>query len=74
MLLKTNNTAKGFLQRIDPSFRKYSFAIYGVYGDEGDLEIRGAWLWRGTEIPLEFTDHPSFEFHTFNRIDPKNEE
>lgn len=45
---------KGFLQRIDPHFKKYSFAIWGVYGDEGNYEIRGAWLWRGTEIPLEF--------------------
>ena len=45
---------KGFLQRIDPHFKKQSFAIWGVYGDEGKYEIRGAWLWRGVEIPSEF--------------------
>lgn len=50
VLIKTNNTMNGFLQRSDPHFRKYAFAIHGVYGDEPDLETRGAWLWRGTEI------------------------
>ena len=50
VLIKTNNTMNGFLQRSDPHFRKYAFAIHGVYGDEPDLEIRGAWLWRGTEV------------------------
>jgi elongation factor 1-gamma len=54
MLLKTTNTMKGFVQRIDPHFRKHSFALWGVYGDEGNLEIQGVWLWRGTEIPFEF--------------------
>jgi hypothetical protein len=28
--------------------------MWGVYGDEGNFEISGAWLWRGVEIPLEF--------------------
>lgn len=60
---------KGFLQRIDPHFKKYCFAIHGVYGDEPNLEIRGAWLWRGKDIPEIIRDHPSFEFHKFNKID-----
>jgi elongation factor 1-gamma len=42
---------KGFLQRIDPHFKKYCFAIHGVYGEEPNLQIRGAWMWRGVEIP-----------------------
>lgn len=41
-----------------------------MYGDEPNLEIRGAWLWRGTEVPQEMKDHPSFELHKFNRLDP----
>ena len=36
----TNNLMNGFLQRLD-HFRKYCYAIYGVYGDEPNLEIRG---------------------------------
>lgn len=42
---------RGFLQRMDPHFRKWAFGVHGVYGEEPDLQIRGAWLWRGLEIP-----------------------
>ena len=55
-LLKTTNTMKGFLQRTDPHFRKHSFAIWGVYGDDKAYEIQGAWLWRGVEVPFEFVN------------------
>jgi elongation factor 1-gamma len=41
----------GFLQRMDPHFKKHCFAIHGIYGEEPNLEIRGAWIWRGAEIP-----------------------
>ena len=51
MLLITNNMKRGFLQRMDPHFRKWAFGVHGVYGEEPDLQIRGAWLWRGLEIP-----------------------
>lgn len=68
VLIKTNNTMNGFLQRSDPHFRKYAFAIHGVYGDEPNLEIRGAWLWRGTEVPQELIDHPSYELHKFIKL------
>lgn len=73
MLLKTSNTCKGFLQRTDPHFRKWAFGLNGVYGDEPDLEIRGAWLWRGTDIPAEMKDHASYEYHQFVKIDKNNE-
>jgi len=46
-------------------FRKYAFAVHGVYGEEPQLEIRGAWLWRGNEIPNEIKELDTFEFHTF---------
>ena len=46
----TNNLMNGFLQRLD-DFRKYAFAIHGVYGDEPNLDIKGVWLWRGVGIP-----------------------
>jgi hypothetical protein len=32
-------------------FRKYVFGTYGVYGEEGNYEVEGVWVWRGTEIP-----------------------
>ena len=36
----TNNLMNGFLQRLE-TFRKYAFAVHGVYGEEPSLEIRG---------------------------------
>jgi len=50
ILYLTNNLKNGFLQRLD-HFRKYAFGVHGVYGEEPNLEIRGLWVWRGTEAP-----------------------
>lgn len=74
MLIKTNNTMKGFLQRLEVNFRRYSFAIWGVFGTVPDLEIRGAWLWRGTDIPEEMKEHPSSEYHKFIKLNPDSAE
>ncbi|CAD8065845.1 unnamed protein product [Paramecium primaurelia] len=74
-LILTNNLMKGFInQRLDQNFRKYSFAIHGVYGDEPNLEIRGAWIWRGIEVPQEWKDHVAYDYHVFRRIDLNNEQ
>jgi hypothetical protein len=43
----TANLKNGFLRNID-HFRKYAFAGVGVYGTDGNFEIQGVWLWRGT--------------------------
>jgi len=45
-----------------------------VYGEEPNLEIRGVWLWRGTEIPNEIKELDSFEYHTWDRLDVNNAE
>ena len=54
----------GFIRNLD-HFRKYAFAGYGVYGVPGCYDIKGAWMWRGTEIPGEWKEHQSFEYHNF---------
>jgi len=69
----TSNLMNGFLQRLE-SFRKYAFGVVGIYGDEPNLEIRGCWVWRGTEIPFEIKDHPSGEWYHFRKLDVKNSE
>jgi len=68
----TNNLLSGFFQRLE-TFRKYAFAVCGVYGDEPNLEIRGVWVWRGTEMPNELKDHPQIEYFNFTKLDSKNE-
>jgi elongation factor 1-gamma len=68
VLFLTSNLMNGFLQRLE-HFRKYGFGVHGVYGDEPTLEIRGVWAWRGTEIPEEVRDVPSYEYHKFSQLD-----
>ena len=60
----TRNLANGFLQRLE-HFRKYCFGVWGVYGEEPNLEIKGLFMWRGVDIPNEMKEHDSFEYHKF---------
>lgn len=73
VLFMTNNLKNGFLQRLD-HFRKYAFGVHGVYGEEPNLEVRGMWLWRGTDIPAEVKELDSYEYHTWNKIDTSQPE
>lgn len=68
----TNNLKNGHLRNIE-HFKKYSFAMHGIYGVEGDYQIGGVWLWRGNDIPLEWKDHQSYDYFTFKKLDAKNE-
>lgn len=63
----TNNLMNGFLQRLD-HFRKYAYGIYGVYGDEPNLEVRGVFCWRGTKIPLIMKEHDQYDYHKFTQL------
>jgi len=72
VFFKTNNFAQIFLQKLD-TFRKYTFSSWGVYGEEGNYEVRGVWLWRGTDIPNEVKEHDNFEYTTIKRLDPSKE-
>jgi elongation factor 1-gamma len=47
--------------------------VHGVYGDEPKLDIKGCWVWRGTEIPFEMTDHVSYEYNFYTRLDSEKE-
>jgi len=72
VLFKSNNSASFFLQKLDP-FRKYTFSAHGVYGEEGNYEIRGVWMWRGLDIPEEIREHDNFPFMTIKKLDPHSE-
>lgn len=69
----TSNLKNGHLRNLDDKFRKYCFSSYGIYGTEGNYELDGVFMWRGTEIPQEWKDHQSFEYFTFKKLDPTNE-
>ena len=69
----TCNLKNGFIRNLD-HFRKYSFGVIGVYGVEGDLVIEGAMMWRGTEIPMEWKEHNSYDYFEFTKLDHANSE
>jgi len=73
VLYMTQNLMKGFLQRID-HFRKHTFSMHAVLGEEPKLEIQGVWLFRGTEIPQEMHDNPQFEYYKKRKLDVNNAE
>lgn len=62
VLYKTVNLLNGFVQRCE-SFRKHALARHLIIGEEGNFDIEGVWLIRGTVIPQEFLDHPQFEYY-----------
>jgi elongation factor 1-gamma len=72
ILFKTCNYYSMFLQKME-NFRKYTFSAHGVYGTEGNFEIRGLWMWRGTDIAPQMKEHDAFDYHTFKRLDSSNE-
>lgn len=73
ILFRTSNSKSYFLQKLD-SFRKYCFAVHGVYGTDGDYKIRGVWMFRGKDIPQDFKDTDSYEFLTIRKLDHSNQD
>lgn len=68
ILFRSKNSLSMFLQKMDP-FRKYTFSAHGIYGVEDGYDIRGVWMWRGTEIPQEVKDHDTYEYMFIDKLD-----
>jgi elongation factor 1-gamma len=73
VVFPTNGLMNGFMDRADAT-RKHALGVIGVYGDEPDLEIRGVWMWRGTEVNPYMKDHPQFEYWECKKLDVNNEQ
>ena len=71
VLFRCKNSMSFFLQKLD-SFRKYSFAAHGIYGTEGDYDIRGLWMWRGLDIPEEVNKFLINKFFFIFRLNNMN--
>jgi len=69
VLFKTLNLLGGFIQRLD-KLRKYGFGSLCILGEEpGPLEISGAWLFRGQDIPQEMRDVDDFPNYDWKKVD-----
>lgn len=71
-LFLTNNLMTGFIDRAELC-RKHAFGVHGVYGEENDYDIRGVWLWRGTDMLEPLKEHQQFDVYKYKKLDPKNE-
>jgi len=72
----TANLISGFLQRLD-KLRKYAFGSMIIFGNDGNLAVSGAWLFRGKEIPEEMTECDDAEHYNWkqaNLEDPATKE
>ena len=73
VLLRTSNVKSFFLQKLE-RFRRYCFAVHGVYGKEGDYKIRGVWMWRGKDMPNEIKENDFYDYLTIKSLYYKDKE
>src|SRR3990167_1355521 len=74
-LIATNNLLTNFAARVtDIGASKHLLAVYGIYGDEPDLNLPGEWFWRGLTHLKEMEQHPVNEFVKWEKLDTSNPE
>jgi len=67
-LTKASEAKNLFLQKME-NLEKNSFAVHGVYGKEGNLRIRGVWMWKGKDIPKEMKEIDCYDSMTIRNLD-----
>ena len=71
-LYMTSNLMNGFIMRAE-IMRKYVFGVHGIFGDEGNYNIRGVWMGRGTDkLPL-IEEHVQNDVYKYRKLDINNE-
>lgn len=65
---KTKNMCSRFLD-MNEAFRKDVFCVHTVLGEEGNYNIRGVWLMRGTEKLPNLDQNSSTEYYNFRKLD-----
>lgn len=72
---KTSNLFGGFLQRLDvvKHLSRYSLCSTVILKRDKFYYIYGVWLFRGNEIPVEFTKVDDFNYYEWRKVDTNNE-
>jgi len=70
-LWKTENLRDMTLQKIEDE-RKFNFAVYGIYGEPENHDLKGVWICKGNEEPEFFKNE--LEFYTKTKLDITNPE
>jgi len=63
----TANLVGGFFQRLD-KLRKYGFGSMLIFGEDGNLEISGVWLFRGQDVPGEMKECDDYEHYEWRKL------
>jgi len=65
----TCNLVAGFIQRME-ACRKYTFASIIIFGENGNLDIGSAFIFRGKDIPqIALDECPDMESYEWKRAD-----
>ena len=72
-LFRMKNSKNFFLERFDDDFKKYSFGVHGVYGNNNEFKVKGLWMWRGEDIPEEIKENEYFNYLSIKKLDCKND-
>lgn len=67
-LFLTKNFLTGFLSRADQA-RKHTIGSIGIYGEEGDFEVKGVWMWKGTDMLPMMKEHQQWEYFQTRQLD-----
>jgi len=72
---KTSNLFLGFLHRLDvvKHLARYSLCSCVILKKDKFFYIYGVWLFRGSEIPIEFTKVDDFNYYDWRKVDVNNE-
>ncbi|KAI0120014.1 eEF1-gamma domain-containing protein [Nemania sp. FL0031] len=73
LVFMSNNLIGGFNNRLEGS-RKYLFGAAGVYGENNNSVISGAFVIRGDEYMPVFDVAPDHDSFSFKKLDPNNPE
>ena len=72
-LFRMKNSKNFFLERFDDDFKKYSFGVHGIYGNNNEFKVKGLWMWRGEDIPEEIKENEYFNYLSIKKLDCKND-
>jgi len=71
-IFMTSNLINGFFQRLE-KLHKYAFGSMIIFGEEGNSQVSGVWVFRGLEVPADMLvcdDHVHYNWRQANLSDP----
>lgn len=66
--IKTNNLLSFFFRGFEGT-NKDMLAVHGMYGKPECHDLKGVWMWKGTEMHQGVKDHSSCEYYNFQKMD-----